>query len=238
MTIARIVFTRIFRAKRTWAIALLPALGVLTAVVARNSGRGAEAYGHQVRNLVIPIILALVALVISTSAIGDEREDLTILYLTQTTVPRLRIVVETWFSAFMATLVLMTPAVVAEMALGSSVGVGGGALADLVFAIVLAGAGYCALGVLLALLTKRAALVGLVYVLLWEGTLSGFAAGARNLSIAQHARSIVARNVDALTRSAIDPPSTGAGAAAGALLVAPVVLLALGQRRLQRMNLP
>jgi ABC-2 type transport system permease protein len=238
LTIARIVFTRIFRAKRTWAIALLPALGVLTAVVARNSGRGAEAYGHQVRNLVIPIILALVALVISTSAIGDEREDLTILYLTQTTVPRLRIVVETWFSAFMATLVLMTPAVVAEMALGSSVGVGGGALVDLVLAIVLAAAGYCALGVLLALLTKRAALVGLVYVLLWEGTLSGFAAGARNLSIAQHARSIVARNVDALTRSAIDPPSTGAGAAVIALLVAPVVLLMLGQRRLQRMNLP
>jgi ABC-2 type transport system permease protein len=232
------VFTRIFRSKRTWAIALLPALGVVTAVAARNSGRGSEAYGHQVRNLVVPIVLALVALVISTSAIGDERDDLTILYLAQTTVPRWRIVVETWFSAFIATLALMTPTIIAEIALGSSVGVGGGELVDLVFAIVLAAAGYCALGVLLALLTKRAALVGLVYVLLWEGTLSGFAAGARNLSIAQHARSIVARGVDPITRAAIDPPSTGAGTAVVALLVAPALLLVLAQRRLQRMNLP
>ncbi len=238
MTIARIVFTRIIRARRTWAIALLPALGVLTAMVARGADRGVEVYGHQVRNLVIPIVLALVALVISTSAIGDERDDLTILYLSQTTVARARIVLETWFSACVATLVLISPTVIADIALARSFGLGTSAGADLVFAVTLAAAGYCALGILLALLTKRAALVGLVYVLLWEGTLSGFAAGARNLSIAQHARSIVARSVDPITREAINPPSTGAGIALVALVLATVAFLLLAQRRLQRMNLP
>lgn len=238
MNVARIALKRIFRAKRTWAIALLPGLSVVTAAVASQADRGVQAYGNQVRTLVIPIVLALVALVISTSAIVDERDDLTILYLAQTPVPRWRIVIETWFSTWVATLGLVTPTLLANIALARSFGIAASTTVNLIIAVMLAAAAYCAFGILLALFTKRAALVGLVYVLLWEGTFSGFAGGARTLSIAQHARSIVARGVDPITRAAIDPPSTGAGTAFVALILAAALLLFLAQRRLQRMNLP
>ena len=45
------------------------------------------------QRLLIPVVTALVALVVGASAIGDEREDGTILYLAATPLPRLGIVV-------------------------------------------------------------------------------------------------------------------------------------------------
>lgn len=239
MTIARIVLRRIARSRRTWALVLLPALAVLIASIAATQAVDPQrAYGNFVRGLLIPIVVALVALVIATSAIGDERDDLTILYLAQTPTAAARIVVETWISTVIATLVLVAPAFLATVWLAGTASVGGAALVDLLVAVALAACGYCALGVLLALLTRRAALVGLVYVLVWEGSLSGFAAGARNLSIAQHARSLVARSVDSVVEAAIRPPTTSAGVALIAIVAATAIGLVLASRRLQRMNLP
>lgn len=238
MIVARIIFMRILRSKRTWALGALPALGVFIGIVALGAADPSMRYGHYVRNLLVPIVVALVALVISTSAIVDERDDLTILYLTQTPLARGRIVAEVWLSAVAATVLLVGGPVIVALLLAGRAGLATGAAAALVIAVGLAVAGYCALGVLLGLLTRRAALIGLVYVLVWEGTLSGFAAGARNLSIAQHARAIIARGLEPEVRVAVDPPSTGPAVAVVAMVATTIVALALAGRRLRRMNLP
>lgn len=238
MTVWRIIATRIVRTPRTWALALLPALGVLVVSFGFGAADPRVEYGHFARNLLIPIVVAVVALVIATSAVGDERDDLTILYLAQTPLSRWRIVVETWMAAVVATVALVAVPLGAALVLGRHAGLGAASGVDLVVASMLAICAYCAAGTLLALLTRRAALIGVMYVLIWEGTLSGFAAGARNLSIAQHARSLIARSVDPVTRAAIEPPTAGVGAAVVVLVLVAGLGLALARRRLARMDLP
>jgi ABC-2 type transport system permease protein len=53
-------------------------------------------------------------------------------------------------------------------------------------ASVVGAAAYCALFLALSLVTRRPVLLGLVYVLIWEGLLSNVVSGTRVLSIQQY----------------------------------------------------
>lgn len=239
MTVAAIVFRRVLRAKRTWALALLPVLGVVVGYMAlTNATDEKAAYATYTVGLLFPLIIALVSWVVAASAVTDEREELTILYLAQTPVSRLRMAAETWLATWAASLLLMSVPVVMGVLLARNADLGASSSLDLLVASVLSGGAYCGLGVLAGFYTKRAAIWGLVYVLLWEGIMSGFAAGARNLSISQHARAIAARGVDPWTRHEIGPPSTSAGVALVVLVAIVAVSLLLAGRRFARMNLP
>ena len=57
---------------------------------------------------------------------------------------------------------------------------------------MLAAAAYAALSVLLSLSIRHAILAGILYVLLWEGSIASFAASASRLSIAAYAKVIAA----------------------------------------------
>ena len=52
---------------------------------------------------------------------------------------------------------------------------------------------YCALFVALSLVSRRPVLIGLVYILLWEGLLTNLLTGTRGLSIEQYAITLAAR---------------------------------------------
>ena len=56
----------------------------------------------------------------------------------------------------------------------------------LAVAAVVGALGYSALFLLMSLLTRRPVLLGLVYILVWEGLLGRFVAGSRVLSIQQY----------------------------------------------------
>jgi ABC-2 type transport system permease protein len=70
---------------------------------------------------------------------------------------------------------------------------------DLQFAIGVAVGGavasicYCALFVALSLVSRRPVLIGLVYILLWEGLLTKLLAGTRSLSIEQFGLTLAGR---------------------------------------------
>ena len=239
MTVATIVFRRVLRAKRTWALALLPALGIVVGyMMLTNATDEKAAYAGYLSGLLFPLIVALVSWVVAASAVTDERDELTILYLAQTPVARLRTAVETWLATWAASLILVALPVLMAALLARNADLAASSVLDVVVASVLASAAYCGLGVLVGFFTKRAAIWGLVYVLLWESIMSGFAAGARNLSISQHARAIAARGVDPWTRHEIDPPSTSAGVALVVLVAIVGVSLLLEGRRFSRINLP
>jgi ABC-2 type transport system permease protein len=53
------------------------------------------------------------------------------------------------------------------------------------------GAAYCALFALLSVMTRHAVVIGLIYLLIWEGLLGGLLAGVRWLSITRWASSLV-----------------------------------------------
>jgi hypothetical protein len=91
--------------------------------------------------------------------------------------------------------------------------------------VVLASLAYCAASSWLSLKTRRPVVIGVIYILLWEGSVATYAASAAKLSISAYGSAFVAH---ALPQSA--PPVAGLVPSA-VVLVAVVVLAALGAAR-------
>ena len=61
---------------------------------------------------------------------------------------------------------------------------------------MLAGAAYCAVFLLLGVVSRHAVVFGLVYALLWESLIGGFVPGVKTLSIQQWALAVTREVVD------------------------------------------
>ena len=138
---------------------------------------------------------AFVAVVIGASAIGDEREDGTILYLVATPLPRaglvLTKVLASWTAAGAARPVRGDRA--GSIALGSDAS--GSRSCGRWLAVALSAFCYCAVAAWLSMITRRPVVIGVLYILLWEGSIATFAASADRLSIAAYGRAIAVEGV-------------------------------------------
>jgi len=102
-----------------------------------------------------------------------------------------RIVLAKYVAAATVVWVACLPATLACLALGTATRLELGAITwSLLAASVLAAAAYVALFTLLSLLLSRAVLVGLAYLVLWEGLLAGTAPAFRNSSVGAYANRI------------------------------------------------
>jgi ABC-2 type transport system permease protein len=189
---------------------------------------------HLFRQAVLPVLLPVVSLTFSTSALGTELRDGTITNVLLKPLSRPTIVGVKYLAAVLATLAVLLPAEVAAhlivaRGLGST-----NLLAAIVVASVVGTLAYCALGVLLSLLIARALLVGLAYALLWEGAVVGVAPSASSLSIRGYTEGVLAAilsggGVDLTVR--LGPVSASVLAA-----VVTMAALALAVLRLERMD--
>jgi ABC-2 type transport system permease protein len=137
-----------------------------------------------VGNLLLPLVVALVALVLGVNAFGDERDEGTRGLLLATTLARPRIVLAKRVAAVVVVWL-------ASLALGTATRLGLGTIAwSLLVSSALAAAAYVALFTLLSLLLSRSVLLGLAYLVLWEGLLAGTAPAFRNLSVGAYANRI------------------------------------------------
>ena len=141
---------------------------------------------------VLALVLPLLALIIGGAALGNEVEDGTLQYLVMKPVSRLHIVLAKLAPAVVIVALLAGLSVLASALIvgrdGHTLRIG---LAFLVGST--AGAlAYTTLFLLLGLVTTRSFVIGLAYVFLWEGALSGLFAGLRALSVRQYARAIAA----------------------------------------------
>jgi ABC-2 type transport system permease protein len=119
-----------------------------------------------VGNLLLPLVVALVALVLGVNAFGDERDEGTRGLLLATTLARPRIVLAKRVAAVVVVWL-------ASLALGTATRLGLGTIAwSLLVSSALAAAAYVALFTLLSLLLSRAVLLGFAYLVLWEGLLA------------------------------------------------------------------
>jgi ABC-2 type transport system permease protein len=135
--------------------------------------------------LVVPVILPIVALVIGTGVFGAEIDDGTALYVLSKPVARWRIVLTRLLVAAGATALLTAPA---AFLLALAAGAGEQArAAGLAFAAAVAVGAlvYSALFLALSLVTRRALVAGIAYVVVWEGIIAPRAAGTRFLSVRQ-----------------------------------------------------
>src|SRR6185436_3537976 len=156
--------------RRTLLLVLLAGLPVLIALLVRLSGGRPDADR------------VLVALIVGTAAIGSEIDDGTAVYLMIKPIPRWRIAVSKILVAAGLTSILVVPAVVITGALLGSRTDTATTIVGFGIACLVGGSAYAAAFVALSAFTSRALLLGLAYVLIWEGVLSGLLEGTKFLS--------------------------------------------------------
>ncbi len=170
--------------RRTILLALLAGLPVLIALLIKVSGGRPDA-DRILDTLVVRTVMPLVALIIGTAAIGSEIDDGTAVYLIIKPIPRWRIALSKILVAAGLTAAMVVPAVILTGLLLGSRNDTATTLVGFTVACLVGGSAYAAAFVTLSLFTSRALLLGLAYVLIWEGVLSGLLEGTKFLSIRQ-----------------------------------------------------
>ena len=215
-------------------LALIP---VLVALIFRvsESDEDPERWTAEVllNGLVVTIVLPLTALLFGVSVIGEELEDGTAVYLLTKPLRRWQILLPKMVAAL---LVAATLVVLATLASGFLAIEGGSASLVVGFAVaVLAGSlAYLALFVLLSLISSHALIIGLIYVFLWEGALSGIFEGLRFLSV-RHYTLGIAEWIAAPDPEVFDA-YVGTETALALMLLTVLVALLLANRKLEEVE--
>lgn len=241
--VLRVTARQLLGRRRTLIILLLALAPISLALLFRLSEGGPasitgdRAFLRAVLDaFIVTLLLPLIALLFGTAAFGAEIEDGTVVYLLAKPIPRWRTVFAKLLVAGAATIVLAGAAALVTVVIALAGATGWGDLLAGYLAGVAAGAViYTTVFVALSLVTSRALIAGLVYVIIWEGILANLLQGIRFLSIRQYALGIA----DAAgVNGRITPGTLDAipAIALGATLTAFAALIAV--RRLGRFEIP
>jgi ABC-2 type transport system permease protein len=182
-TIAWITARGLFGRRRFLLLLPLPVLVVGLAALCRGLDVAPEHWAQPVLvGLGLAVVLPVIALIVGTGVLGSEIDDGTVVHILTKPLPRSQIILpKLAVAAGVTALAVALPLYVAGV-LADSVRLGLGlAAASAVGALA-----YSALFLALSLVTRRPVLLGLVYVLIWEGLLSNIVSGTRVLSIQQY----------------------------------------------------
>ena len=189
-TVASITARGLFGRRRVLVLLPLPLLLVGLTIMLRAVDVPAREWGQPILvGLGLAVLLPITALVVGTGVLGSEIDDGTIVHILTKPLSRTRIVlsklaVAIGVSALTAAIPLYVAGYLADgPRLGAAIAVGS----------VLGATAYSALFVLLSLVTRRPVLLGLVYVLVWEGLLGNFVSGTRVFSIEQYVITVTDR---------------------------------------------
>ncbi|HEY7269407.1 MAG TPA: ABC transporter permease subunit [Dehalococcoidia bacterium] len=180
--------------RSTLVLALVCLLPIVVAVVFRldNPNVNVERWTARVLflGLAVTTVMPLTALLLGTTAIGDEIEDGTVVYLLTKPIERWQILLPKLLASWLLTALLVVPATV----IACVIALQGSGSTDFLFgvgaALVLGALAYVAVFVFLSVATSRALITGLVYVFVWEGAVTGIFRGTRYLSIRHYMLSI------------------------------------------------
>ena len=233
-TLLGLTLRSLLNRRRTLLLALVGVLLVLATVLFRLGGPSDAEALNVTRRLLgdfgLGVLLPLVAVIVGTAVIGSELDDGTIVYLLAKPIPRWRIVVVKLVVAWLLVVLLVAPAIAVAGVIGHSD-------VNLAIGYALAAAfgalEYTAAFLALSLVTSRALVIGLAYVVVWEGVVAGLFAGTRVLSIRQHALAVA----DALGGEGAVDAELGVAVAVAVGLVVVMLAAALAVRRLERVEL-
>jgi ABC-2 type transport system permease protein len=235
LTLASVSLRGLLNRRRTLLLGLFGALVVLVAVLFQLADQPEDEVlaftGQLLGNFGLAVLLPVVAVIVGTAAIGSELDDGTIIYLLAKPIPRGLVAVVKYVVAWVIVVLLVCPAIL----VAGIVARGGDADLGMAYAVA-AGFGaleYTAVFLALSLFTSRALVVGLAYVVIWEGAVAGLFEGTRILSVRQHALAIA----DAIGgEGAIDAAlEVGPALVVGTIITVVAVVLAI--RRLERVEL-
>lgn len=189
-TVAYITVRGLFGRRRALLLLPLPLLLIGLALICRAYDVNPAEWGTPVLvGLGLAVVLPVISLIVGTGVLGSEVDDGTIVHILSKPLPRRDIIlaklgVAIVVSAVTAAVPLWIAGFIADSAaLGTGLAVGA----------VVGACAYSAFFVLLSLLTRRPVLLGLVYILVWEGLLARFVSGTRVLSVQQYVLTIADR---------------------------------------------
>ncbi|WP_031075274.1 ABC transporter permease [Streptomyces sp. NRRL WC-3742] len=208
-TVARLTVRGLLGRRRGLLLLVVPALLLLIAALAASTdGDKLDLTVKILGDLDLGTLVPILGLVVGTGVIATEIDDGSIVYLLAKPLPRWRIittklavaVVTTWVFAAVPTLIagLLMYGTKDGLALGYTV------------AVLVSGAAYSALFLMLGVITRHAVVAGLAYALVWEALVGNYVEGARTLSIQQWGRA-VAEAVAGDTTNLNPAVSLGAG---------------------------
>ncbi len=132
----------------------------------------------------LALMVPILTLVVASSALGDLVEDESLVYVWMRPVGRLTISVSAWFASLLLALPVTVIPLTASVAFATS---GNPKLMSATAgAVALAVIAYSGLFTLLGLLTRRALIVGLAYLFIWELFVARVGGGAAKLSISTY----------------------------------------------------
>ncbi len=234
LTLATISLRGLLNRRRTLLLGLFGALVVLVAVLFQLADQPEDEAlaftGQLLGNFGLAVLLPVVAVIVGTAAIGSELDDGTIIYLLAKPIPRGLVAVVKTVVAWVIVLLLVSPAILVAGIVAS-----GGTDLGAAYAVA-AGFGaleYTAAFLALSLVTSRALVVGLAYVVIWEGAVAGLFEGTRILSVRQHALAIA----DAIGGEGAIEAQLEIGPALVVGVIITVVAMVIAIRRLERVEL-
>jgi ABC-2 type transport system permease protein len=182
-TVAYITTRGLFGRRRALLLLPLPLLLVGLALICRAYDVDPTQWGGPVLvALGLAVVLPVTALIVGTGVLGSEVDDGTIVHILTKPLPRSGIVLAKLGVAIGVTAVTTAIPLFLAGLMADSVRLG----VALAVGAVVGSAVYSALFLLLSLLTRRPVLMGLAYILVWEGLLGRFVSGTRVLSIEQY----------------------------------------------------
>ncbi len=231
----RLTLRSLLGGRRALALAALTLVPVIAAIAYASAGEVEPElfWARLLQRLVIPTVTAFVAVVIGASAVGDAREDGTILYLAATPLSRLSLIVTAVAASWTASMALLLPAVAASAAISLGAELTAAELVWPLVAVALSCLCYCAVSAWLAMVVRRPVVLGVLYILLWEGSIATFAASADRFSIAAYGRAIAVEGV-----IDVNAPDASAPGAFVVLLAVTALACWAAARRLTRTELP
>lgn len=218
--IARITLRQLLSRRRTVLLLLLGGVLVLVAVVFRLAGDASRELPFTsglLNSLGLAALMPLVALLFGTGAIGSELDDGTAVFLLAKPISRWTVLFTKLVVAIGCSLLITCVPIVLAGLLAAG-GPGDGLVLGFTVGAAFGTVVYCALFLFLSLVTGRALVIGLGYVLIWEGVLAGLFVGTRTFSVHQYSLSVADALADVPARVLEAPLALGT-----ALIVAAVI---------------
>jgi ABC-2 type transport system permease protein len=196
-TIMWLTARQLFARKRGVIIALLAlapaAVALLFRVAVTDAGALEDSLATLFRDVVVGTVLPLSAVVFGTTAFAGEVDDGTLIHFLVKPVPRWKVVLSKYVVAFLSTAAVLVVALVVPWLLAAPPAltfgfVGAWAIGGLVGASI-----YNAIFLMIGIMSRRALVIGLVYVIGLEEILSRTIVGVKSLSVREFAISIAHR---------------------------------------------
>jgi ABC-2 type transport system permease protein len=235
-TVAQLTARSLLGGRRVLLLTGLPVVLLVLAAIARGlAGENEDITVGLLGGFALATLVPLLGLIAGTGAIGPEIDDGSIVYLLSKPLSRFSIAT-TKVAVAVAVIAVFAalPTLLAGLILSGTAGGLAGAYA---LGALAAGIAYGALFLLLAVITRHAVVVGLLYALIWEGLVGSFVPGAQTLSIQQWALAISVQVLGHRAGQLNVDSAVGLGAAIPLLLVIIVGCPWFAGRRLRSLRL-